>query len=193
MPVRVCFHLRGAVVERSPLSRAEFWVPVFSCCVWRCGGGAEAGVRGGSAERVLEPFFRSALRSGSGLETIGINSLEVSKPLYWYKKYPDRPVIWQENQLFCCCSVCEISERLESFKYQSPGFGIPRNVRIKHFRVRFHLCGAVVERSPLGGADFGDPVFSCCVFPLWRCRGGCPRRVRRMGPGAIFPLRPAER
>ena len=85
--VRVRFHLRGAVAERSPLSGADFWVSVFSCCVfplWRCGDGVEVGVRGGSAEWVLEPFFRSALRSGSGLETIGINSLEVSKSLYCY-------------------------------------------------------------------------------------------------------------
>ena len=66
--------------------RTGFWgFSVFMLCVstmavrWRCGGG---GVRGGSAEWVLEPFFRSALRSGSGLETIGINCLEVLKPLY---------------------------------------------------------------------------------------------------------------
>ena len=75
--VRVRFHLRGAVAERSPLSGADFWVSVFSCCVfplWRCGGGAEAGVRGGSAEW--------ALRSGRGLKTIGIKSLEVSKSVY---------------------------------------------------------------------------------------------------------------
>ena len=133
--LRVRFHLCGTVAERSPLGGGDFWLSVFSCCVFplrRCGGGAEAGVRGGSAEWVLEPFFRSALRSGSGLETIGIDSLEVSKPLYWYKKYPDRSVYWQENQLLCCCSVCGISERLESFKYQSPGFGISQNVRIRH-------------------------------------------------------------
>ena len=79
--LRVRFHLCGAVAERSPLSGADFWVSVFSCCVfplWRCVGGAEAGVRGDSAEWVLEPFFRSALQSGSGLETIGINSLEAA-------------------------------------------------------------------------------------------------------------------
>ena len=45
-------------------------------------------------------------------------------------------------------------------------------------RVRFHLCGAVAERSPLGGADFGVSVFSCCVFPLWRWGGGAEAGVR---------------
>ena len=53
-------------------------------------------------------------------------------------------------------------------------------------RVRFHLCGAIAERSLLGGADFWASLFSCCVFPLWRCGGGGPRRIHRMGPGAIF-------
>ena len=42
-------------------------------------GGAETGRRrvsaAGPQEWVLEPFFRSALRSGSGLETIDLKSL----------------------------------------------------------------------------------------------------------------------
>ena len=108
----VCFHYGGAVAVR-----------------WRCGDGCSRWIRRMGPGAI----FRSALRSGSGLETIGINSLEVSKPLYWYWKYPDRSVIWQENLLLCCCSICEISKRLESLKYQSPGFRISRNVRIRHF------------------------------------------------------------
>ena len=51
-------------------------------------GGADAGRKrvstAGPQEWVLEPFFRSALQSGSGFETIGFKSLEVSKPRYWY-------------------------------------------------------------------------------------------------------------
>ena len=110
---------------------------VFMLCIstmavrWRCGGGCPRRIR----RMGPEPFFRSTLRSGSGLKTTGIDSLEVSKPLYWYWKYPDRSVIWQENQLLCCC---EISERLESFKYQSLGFGISQHVRIRHLNSLFN-------------------------------------------------------
>ena len=63
------------------------------------------------------------------------------------------------------------------------------------FKVRFHLRGAAAGRSPQGGADFWVTVFSCCVFPLRRFGGGAEAGVRGgsagMGPGAIFPLRPA--
>ena len=36
-------------------------------------------------------------------------------------------------------------------------------------------------------------IFMLCVSTMalrWQCGGGCPRRIRRMGPGAIFPFRP---
>ena len=83
--IKVRFHLRRAVAERLPQYDADFCVTVFSSCVFplrRDGGGTEPGARSGSQEWVLEPFLRSTLRSGSGLETIGLTSLEVSKPQY---------------------------------------------------------------------------------------------------------------
>ena len=59
------------------------------------------------------------------------------------------------------------------------------------------LRGVVAERSPQCGADFWVTVFSCCVFPLRRGGDGTEASVRDgsagMGPGAIFPYRPAER
>ena len=101
--VRVRFHLCGAVAERSPLGGADFWVSVFSCCVfplWRCGGGAEAGVRGGSVEWVLEPFFRSALRSGSGLAST------LLKYRSHYIDIKNTPIaLLFDRRISCCAAV----------------------------------------------------------------------------------------
>ena len=67
------------------LAERIFWFQCFHV-VYFYFGGAEAVWRRVSAadpqEWPLEPCFRSALRRGSGLETIGIKSLEVSKPRY---------------------------------------------------------------------------------------------------------------
>ena len=60
-------------------------------------------------------------------------------------------------------------------------------------KVRFHLHGAAAERWPQCGADFWFTQFSCCVFPIWRDRGGCLRRVRWNGSWNYFLFRTAER
>ena len=88
----VCFHYGGSEAVRRRVSAA------------------------GPQEWVLEPFFRSALRSGSGLNTNGLKSLEASKPRYWYKKYSNRSEIGQANLLLCCWSTCQNSiSRLRDF------------------------------------------------------------------------------
>ena len=84
---------RGGSIEATfPLTRSShrsaeriFGLQCFHVVCFHYGG-AEVGRRRVSAadlqEWVLEPFFHSALQSGSGFETIGLTSLEVSKPRY---------------------------------------------------------------------------------------------------------------
>ena len=80
-------------------------------------GGADAGWKRVSAagphEWVLELFFRPAPRSGSGLETIGLKSFEVSKLCYWYQRCSDRSDIGQVDPLF------KISEKLRIRHFNS--------------------------------------------------------------------------
>ena len=127
---RVRFHLCEAVAERSPLGGPDFWVSVFSCCVfplWRCSGGAEAGVRGRSAEWVLEPFFVTPCGAVAAWRRLASTLL----------KYRSRYIDIKKARSLCNLAgesaIVKFRLRLQSFKYQSPGFGISRNVRIRHF------------------------------------------------------------
>ena len=56
--------------------------------------------------------------------------------------------------------------------------------------LRAYVNVTYVERSPLGGADLGVSVFSCCVFLLRRGGCRCRRRVRRNGSWSHFSVPP---
>ena len=76
-------------------------------------------------------------------------------------------------------SLCNLAELLATW---------PTRYLSLSFRLRFHLRGAVAAGRS-GFLGFG--VFMLCVSTMAvrrRCGGGCPRRIRRMGPGAIFPF-----
>ena len=97
-------------------------------------GGTEAGRRrvsmAGPQEWVLEPFFRCVLRSGSGLRQLVLRLL----------KYRSRDIdakilrlLWNRTG----DSAVVLLIRLSNFKaigesYQSPGFDISRNLRMRH-------------------------------------------------------------
>ena len=109
-----------------------FMLCVSTTAIWRrCRGGSpqqSAGMGPGA-------IFHSALRSGSGLETNGIKSLEVSKPRYWYKKFPNRSEIGKANLLLCCWSTYQISNRLDNYINL---FEISQNLTIRHLNSFFN-------------------------------------------------------
>ena len=116
---------------------------------------------------------------------IHLELIEVRKVIYIYHRgYCFYPVCLFVFYLYVCLFVTIFDRTILLWKT-----GATQTVVCRNIRVRFQSCGAVAERSPLGGADFWVSVFSCSVFLLyiymavrWRCGGACPRRIHRMGP-----------
>ena len=97
--LRVRFHLRGAVTT----ARSRFLAySVFMLCVSTTAGRKRDGGRCPRRVRRNGSWSHFSLGSGSGFETIGLTSLEVSKPRCWYQ---NTPIALKLDRRFCCCAA----------------------------------------------------------------------------------------
>ena len=62
-----------------------------------------------------------------------IRSRKVWKPRDLYLELHDCSAIWQAHWHQCCRCVCQISKRCDNLNYQSRGFDISRDLKIRRF------------------------------------------------------------